>query len=674
MAGLDLLKPRSAYVLATVLVALAAAGFAILFRMTLAAAEQTLLGSADVLEGFRGLTPALRLVVPAVGGFVAGLFGILAARRAGGHGVAEILEAVALGRGRISVATNLWKAAGSLSAIAAGGSLGREGSIVQFGGASGQEIGHRFGIDAKGIRALVAAGTAAGFAAAYNTPIAAILFVVEIVTGIISLDFLVPVVVATTIATGLTRLTIGGGPLYGARAFQIVSDAELAAYLVLGGLAGAVGPLFMAALSAGERAFRALSLPRPLRGALGGLGVGLIALALPQVAGNGFEAIQLILDARVAGLLLLALLLAKAVATVSSVSSGSPGGVFTPSLFLGAALGGVVGSLVQLVAASGVRIFTGGYALVGMAAVIAATTHAPLMAAVLVFELSGDYPIVLPLLLATTVATLVSRRLRRDSIYTEELRRRGIPWEGTLAQRLARAVKAKDILEMDPPEVAADAPLDEALARLERGRARVVYVVGAGALRAIDLHFAKTIWAARARGAQAHAGAAAGAVAAPVVTAAPDESLLSLAEKLWTVDWGEVPVVADGSPPRILGVVTRRAVLGAFDRELLQRDVLFTRVVWFEGQRESADYLELPTGHRVEIVAPPGWLVGKNVDPTDLRRRFHLTLVAVRRDADARGGPPTWMDADIDYAVQAGDRLMVIGTLPEIEEFRLSRG
>src|SRR5262249_37906364 len=183
----------------------------------------------------------------------------------------------------------------------------------------------------------------------------------------ISLAVVAPVVVAPTIAPGLTRIAIGGGPLYGARAFQAVSDAELAAYLVLGGLAGVVGPLFMAALGAGERAFRALALPRPVRGALGGLGVGLIALALPEVTGNGFEAIQLILDARVAGLLLLALLLAKAVATVSSVSSGSPGGVFTPSLFLGAALGGLVGTLVQLVA-PGVRIFTGGYALVGMAA------------------------------------------------------------------------------------------------------------------------------------------------------------------------------------------------------------------------------------------------------------------------------------------------------------------
>jgi hypothetical protein len=159
-----------------------------------------------------------------------------------------------------------------------------------------------------------------------------------------------------------------------------------------------------------------------------------------------------------------------------------------------------------------------------------------------------------------------------------------------------------------------------------------------------------------------------------IATATPDESLLSLAEKLWNIDWGEVPVVDQDDPARIVGVVTRRAVLGAFDRELLQRDVLFTRVVWFEGQRESVDFLELPTGHRVEIVAPPRWMLGQRADPLALRTRFHLILVAIRHDAAAdRSGGPTWIDADQETIVAAGDRLMVIGTLPEIEELRVSR-
>jgi CIC family chloride channel protein len=279
------------------------------------------------------------------------------------------------------------------------------------------------------IRALIAAGAAAGFAAAYNTPIAAVLFVVEVVTGVIALDLVLPVIIAVPIATALTRLAIGGGPIYGQRSFSMNSSAELALYAGLGLLSGIAGPLFMVLLKRGEALFAKLTLPRPARAALGGALVGVIAIALPQVTGNGYEAINLILGQKLGVAVLVVLFFAKALATTASVSSGSPGGVFTPSLLLGAALGGVIGHGVAHFGSESSSGAVAAYALVGMAAVIAATTHAPLMATVLVFELSGDYAIVLPLLTACAIATVLSRRVHRESIYTEELRRRGSRWE-----------------------------------------------------------------------------------------------------------------------------------------------------------------------------------------------------------------------------------------------------
>ena len=381
------------------------------------------------MAAFQVLPWYARVVLPAVGAGLAGLLGDIVARLKGGHGVGEVMEAVALGKRRISLRLTTLKALGSWLAIISGGSVGREGPLIQFGGGLGSALGRLFRLRERQIRGLIAAGAAAGFAAAYNTPIAAVLFVVEVVSGVTALDIVLPAIIATPIATALTRLAIGGGPIYGQRSFSVRSNAELVVYAGLGLLAGGAGPLFMLLLSGGEALFNRVSSSKPARAALGGALVGTMAIFWPQVTGNGYEAINLMLGEQLSIGLVLLLLFAKALATTASVSSGSPGGVFTPSLFLGAALGGALGHVVLRLSPLSSPGAIAAYSLVGMAAMIAATTHAPIMATVLVFELSGDYAIVLPLLTACAIATLVSRWLHRESIYTEELRRRGTRWE-----------------------------------------------------------------------------------------------------------------------------------------------------------------------------------------------------------------------------------------------------
>ncbi|HET7788249.1 MAG TPA: chloride channel protein [Myxococcales bacterium] len=648
------------YSAAVVAVGVLGAAFAVAFRLLLHHGLQLLLGTGNVLVGFGALPWMERLALPAAGGAAAAAISLLAARSPGGHGVAVILESVALGRGRIRLPAVLLKSAASLVALCSGASIGREGSIIQFGGGAGSLLGRWLRLPGREARMLVAAGTGAGFAAAYNTPFAAVLFVVEIVTGVLGIDIVVPVAAATAVATTLTRLAIGGGPVYGQREFVLVTQEELAAYCVLGVAAGVIGPAFLAALSAAEDGARRIPVPRIALGALGGLLVGLLALRLPEVTGNGYEAIQLILDARVAGAILGVLLVAKALATIASVSSGSPGGVFTPSMFLGAALGGLLGGAVpHLLAARASAAEAGGYALAGMAAMIAATTHAPFMAATLAFELSGDYSLVVPLLAGTSLAALVSRRLRPDSVYTEELRLRGIPWRGSLTERLAHAVIARDILTLDPPSVGADASLSEALERLAQPNVRVVYVTGSP-LRALDLNDAKRLWASPRREEQRAAAAA-----HEVASVAPQDSLLDLGEKLWSADWGELPVCDQG---KLLGVVTRRALLGALDAEVLRRDVLLTRVVRFEGGSEAEDFFELPPDRRVEEVAAPSRLIGHPLRTAHVRERFGVVVLALRRAGAARVEevPPS-------YEPARGDRLIVLGAPAGIDALRDAR-
>ncbi len=420
------------FALGIALAALMASAFGIVFRSALAAAAR-LLGGADIVAALAHAPPWLRLLLPALGGLCGGLLSLLV-RKDAGHGVGDVMEAVVLGRVGLSLRTALLRSLASFAALATGGSLGREGPLIQFGAVGGRLASDWLALGPRRRRLLIAAGTAAGFAAAYNTPFAAVLFVLEVVLGVVVLEAIVPTLAATALATALTRAVVGAGPIYGLRSFSLRSAWELLAFLILGAVAALCAQGFMRSLSFAERFFAHPTLALPWRPALGGLGAGALISLVPQVAGNGYEPLNQLLDARF-GFGFVALLLAcKCLATTASVSSGNPGGVFTPTLLVGGAVGFLYFGLLSEVLHFEIGA-AGGYALVGMAAATAATTHAPLMAAVLAFELSGDYAIALPLLLATSIATATSRTLRRDSIYTAELRRRGIGWEWTLEGR-----------------------------------------------------------------------------------------------------------------------------------------------------------------------------------------------------------------------------------------------
>ncbi|WP_394837146.1 chloride channel protein [Pendulispora rubella] len=413
--------------------ALAAGGFAIAFRAALTFFFHHAAGEGNIVAALARAPVGLRLVLPAVGGLLAGVVGLWIARKPSGHGVDDVMEAVVLGRVHLSMRVTLMKSLASWLAIASGGSIGREGPLIQFGGAAGKVVSDRLGLSRERARILIAAGTAAGFAAAYNTPFAAVLFVLEVVAGVVVLDTMVPTLVATVLATALTRAVVGAGPIYGQRAFELRADAELLAFAGLAIFATVVAQGFMRLLTIGKKAFHRAALPLPWRPALGGLLAGAIVAVLPEVAGNGYEPLDALLSARFTAGFVVVLLLGKALATTASVSSGSPGGVFTPVLLLGGGTGYLYAVALEH---AGISVGpAGGYALLGMAAAVAATTHAPLMAAVMAFELSGDYAIVLPLILVTALSTGISRKLRKDSIYTAELRDRGISWELTMEGR-----------------------------------------------------------------------------------------------------------------------------------------------------------------------------------------------------------------------------------------------
>ncbi len=424
---------QARFLLALIGVALGAAAFAIVFRESLNVGYRVFFGASGVVDAIQQLPLLGRLMVAVLGALAAGT---LATRAKRNQGVGNVMEAVALGHVHLSLRATSWRSAGSWLAIASGMSIGREGPLIEMGGSLGAWLAGRLRLPLDQLRVLVAAGTAAGFGAAYNTPFAAILFVLETVVGIAALDALLPTIVSTVVATSLTRYVAGAGPIYGARAFSLSGPADLLQCALLGGVAALVALGFKASLGRVERLFARLTIGAT-QFALGGAIVGVVAMGLPEVAGNGYEVLNRVLDHALTVPFLLALLVLKIVATSASVGSGIPGGIFTPVLLVGGVVGALWGELLHWMnLTSGASV--GSFALVGMAATAAASTHAPLTAAVMVFELSGDYPIVLPLLIATSVSTTLSRWLGSESVYTSELRRRGIAWELTLEGRETR--------------------------------------------------------------------------------------------------------------------------------------------------------------------------------------------------------------------------------------------
>ncbi len=638
------------------LVGLAGGATACLFRVATRALGGLLFGQAnDMIPGVAELGTAGRVLVPAAGGLIAGAIGAIAARQKGGHGVPEIMEAVTLKRGVVSLGATFTKATAGLVTIVTGGSVGREGPIVQVAAAIGSRAGRIVQLSERDLRILTASGCAAGLAAVYDAPIGAIVFVAEVVAGSFALEVLLPVMAASVFATTVSRTVFGSQPIFRVPTFQLVSVLDSGAHAVVGLLAGLLGYAFLRGLERGEHFFARLELNRPLAGALGGACVGVIGAALPQVYGNGFEATSEVLEGRYALLVVLAILAAKVVATSVTVGSGAPGGVFTPTLLLGACLGQAVGQAVHAFVphATGPA---GGYALIGMGAMLAATTHAPVLSTVMIFEMTGNYTIVLPLILASSLSVIVSRRLSPQSVYTRELEKRGVAWEGSIEERLARGIVARDLADPDVILVNAATPFSEVRQIFSETRARNIFVGDGetGFLGAIDLHAVKLFLDSD----ELDRTVVAKDLVVATPTAAPSDTLLEIAHKLHSLDLGDLPVIDPGPPWQLLGVVTRRDLLAAFDREILKRDLLVTKIVWHEGERLASELLELPEGARIAEIRVTRELAGRTLRDTKIREREGVNVIAVVRGG--RRAEARTLLATPETELEQGDRLVVV--------------
>ncbi len=528
-------------------------------------------GKNDLLELVVNLPWYHRVMVPAIGGLIVGPLVYFLAREAKGHGVPEVMEAVALKGGVIRKRVVVVKTLASAISISTGGSVGREGPIVQIGSAIGSVLGQFMKVSANRMRTLVGCGAAAGIAATFNAPIAGSMFALEVVLGDFGLATVSPIVISSVVATAVSRAYLGDTPAFIVPVYELISAWELPMYLILGIFCAAVGVLFTRTLYRIEDLFDEIKFPDYLKGIVGGLILGGGALAFPQILGVGYGAIDMALMQQMAWWLLLILVPLKILATSITIGSGGSGGIFAPSLFLGAMAGGFFGAVVHHLF-PGITASPGAYSIVGMGAVVSATTHGPLAAILILFEMTGTYKIILPLMLACIIATIASRQFLRESIYTLKLMRRGVDIKEGKEVNILKSMFVKDVMNPNVETINEALPLGQMAEVISKSKFNSFPVLDAqnrliGIVSFNDYNEAifdenlKDLVVAK------------DLASTDLVTVSMDDNLYTALEMISLKDFAVLPVVSARDAARLEGVISRRDIIGAYNKAVLKKSL-----------------------------------------------------------------------------------------------------
>ncbi|MFH1429211.1 MAG: chloride channel protein [Candidatus Margulisiibacteriota bacterium] len=497
------------------------------------------------------------IVIPAIGGLAVGLLTKYFANEARGAGVPEVINAVANLGGRIRKRVVIVKALACSIYIGSGGSVGREGPIIHIGSAIGSSVGQSLKLTRHQVKNLVACGAAAGIAATFNAPIAGVLFAMEIVLRDISRFSFGLIVISSVVASSIARAYYGNAPAFKITPYTLNHYSELILYLALGIVCAGTALLFVRTVSSLEKYFNISRIPDIAKPVLGGLLIGVIGLYFPQIFGVGYGSIEQALGGMMSLKILFLLVFLKMAATSISIASGGSGGYFAPSLFIGAMTGGTLGRVFEMMFPS-LHINPGSYSLVGMAALFAAAAQAPISTIIILFELTDDYRIILPLMLSCVVSNSVYNHFNRDSIYTEKLTAQGIyiPPSGQIS--LFDSIAVRDAMIEQVDTVLDTEMVGDIIKKIEQTHHKHLPVlnkkselIGVISLKDIKDTPAKTLLKDIINPEFKHC--------------LPDQSLNSALGRMDINNIGWLPVVDETNPKKMLGIITRKSLLEAYN-------------------------------------------------------------------------------------------------------------
>jgi chloride channel protein, CIC family len=514
--------------------------------------------------------------IPVIGGLLVGLMAKYGTPKIKGHGIPEAMEAVLINRSRIQPRVAILKPISAAIAIGTGGPFGAEGPIIQTGGAVGSLIGQIFHTTAAERKVLLACGAAAGMSATFNTPIAGVILAIELLLFEFKSRSFIPLVIASTLATAVHIQLLGAGPMFVVTAMDFGVPRALPFYLLLGVICGLAAVGFTRLLYWTEDQFEKLPVDDLWWPAIGGLGLGIIAFFVPRVLGVGYDTISDILNAHLALKLLIIVMIAKAIALVISLGSGTSGGLLAPMFMSSAALGGAFAIGMDRIFPAA-NLSAGAFALVAMGAVFGAASRAAFAFIIFAFEITRDYNAVLPLMLVSVIADGIGMLLMpKASIMTEKLARRGLRIHQDYEADVLQQVVVAETMDPEAPTISAEMRVGELAERIARGDAAVSkhqgmvvldsegklagIITRGDVLRALekDPSGAMTVSSAATRN---------------VVVTYPDEVLHEASAKMLRRNIGRLPVVDRNDPRRVIGYLGRPGIMAARLRRLEEEHI-----------------------------------------------------------------------------------------------------
>jgi CIC family chloride channel protein len=646
-----------------------AGGFgAIFFRFAIRFFQWLFFGSWHyTLDYVLQLPWYVKLCAPALGGLVVGPIVYYFAREAKGHGVPEVMESIVKQAGAIHPRVMIAKVTASAVSIGSGGSVGREGPIVQIGSAIGSAIGQVLRVTGPRLRTLVACGTAAGIAGTFNAPIAGALFAMEIILSDFGISQFSPIVISSVSATVISRHFLGDFPAFVIPKYQLVSVYEMIPYAILGILAAFLALAFINLLYKTEDLFEMLRIPNFLKPVLGGLCIGAIGIYFPHIFGVGYETIDLALQSSLAWYFLLLFIGLKLIATSITIGSGGSGGIFAPSLFLGASLGGFVGTVVHsLMPAS--TASPGAYALVGMGAVAAGAMHAPITSILIIFELTDDYRIILPLMIACIISVLITTRLKKDSIYTLKLSRRGLSLFRGQEVNVLRSLKVSQVMSTDCERISLDTPFHKIMDLTVKSPHSDFFVVDK------DGHLLGVVSIRDVRKILRESEALDSLVLAydllnPIHHYfTPGDSLDIIMKTFSELNIDELPVVNNDSERIFIGTISKNDVIETYNNEMLKRDTV-SSVSSYISSLHKLKQVQLIDGQVMSEIEIPSEFINKTLRELNLRDRFGVEVVLIKQKSKKEEDERDIVLPSPDYCFQSGDSILIFGSPGGLKNF-----
>lgn len=619
-------------------------------------------GTGTFLENVIASPWFLIVMVPVIGGLIVGPLIHFFAPEAKGHGVPEVMQAILLKGGIIRARVALIKAVASAITIGTGGSVGREGPIIQIGSSLGSTVGQFFRVPSKRLKTLVGCGAAAGIAAAFNAPIAGALFAVEIILMDFAVAQFSPIVISSVMATVISHHFEGNFAAFEVPAYSLNSIYEIGFYFILGALSGLASFLFIKILYFFEDLFdKQIKFPEYLKPVLGGLGIGLIALIFPQIMGVGYDSINLALHSNMVWQLALILIFVKILATSLTLGSGGSGGIFAPSLFMGAMLGAFFGDIVHFNFPE-ITASSGAYALVAMGGLVAGTTRAPITAIIIVFELTKEYEIILPLMIVCIISTILSSRLSRESIYTLKLLLRNISIKEGTELNIMESIFVKNVYSKDYDFINVTDNFSQVVNKVVRGRGRDFPVVSndhrlVGMISVSDIRdflFEKD--------SLQNILIAGDIYSRSYQTVTVNDNCQTVLDLMRKFNMEGLPVVEENSS-KIIGMIWRKDIQDEYQNEIERREITATLAssITMKEEEPSVHFLE---GYSISEIISPKSFVGKSIRELNIRAIYGVDVLSIKQKEG--GKEEIKAIPSPEYVIQEDDILVVAGEIKNI--------